>query len=298
MPIPYDSIGSIREFHLSVSHAALEAAHPVKDFAAAGLTYTRALWRFTFYSRWNRYIEALAEAIRECTITADVSAYDNFQENFAEAFAQIPERLSAARSEEDLAAVETSAIEMQEAIFVLGLFAGFESIMGILAGWQNTQDMFDAGLAGANGIVAGADNIDRFLNALSWANEHGYFGEAGARIVNAILENGVEILATMLGIITAGIAVQFVPGLNIAFDVALFLYGGFSLLEAIANIAQVVSEVFAATSILQLQRVQRAAGSCSAGRWRHVLRRHCSVLRVSQGIAVQGQRYQAYNRDR
>ncbi len=254
LPVPFERARGIRRFYLSTSHAALEYANPAREFAAAGLVYTRALWRYAFYARWNRSAEVLVEAIRNCSLAPDVAAYNDFRENFADAFAALPERLGAAESEEELTEVESAALEIQNAIFAVGILSGLEALLGILAGWSNAQDLFDAGVAGADVEVAGAADIDKFLHALTWASDHGYFGDAAEHILDALLENGVEILAKTLGIIAAGVAVQFVPGLNVAFDVALFLYGGLDLIEAIDSIATAIDRVFSATTTLQLQR--------------------------------------------
>jgi hypothetical protein len=254
LPVPFEEARGMSRFLLSVSHAALATEGPVKEFAAAGLVYTRALWKFAFIRRWDSLAEAMQEAIRDCSMTPDVATYDRFSADFAGAFREIPERLRAASTEESLSEVEANALQMQEVIFAVGLVSGLEALVGILGGWSKAQDLFAAGMTGTDALVAAADDVDKFLKAISWADQHGYFGAAAEQIVNALLENGIEILAITLGLLAAGVAVQFVPVLNVTFDVALFIYGGIDLLRSIDSVATAVSAVFAATTTVGLQK--------------------------------------------
>jgi len=266
LPVPFREALGLERFVLSVSHARSADANPVGEFAEAALAHARALWLTSFYSGWNATTDAVVDNLGACGIVANPADLDSFRENHEEAFNAIGDSLRVALTEEDFGNVETTALQMRDAIFVAGLLGAFASLIGILKGWQDASAMFNANLVGADAFVAAAPDIDKFLHALSWAEEHDYFAGAGEQILAAIRENGVTIIATTLGLIVGSIALaQFAPGLNVALDTVLFIYGGVELVQSIARLATAIGAVFDAGDVVALQKASAGLATSLIG---------------------------------
>jgi hypothetical protein len=262
LPMTFEEARAGRPFYLSMSHARLEDEVAVKQYAEASIRYTRALWHMSFVFAWNDIAEQVADAIRDCTTVPDVPAYYDFLENYSEILATLPDRLSELRDPEGLQEIESGTLALADAALVAGLGAGLSAaIFGILSGWSNAQDLFEESLAGADELVASADDLDKFVRAIEWANRYGYFGDAGQEIVNAILEHGLYILGVTLGVIVA----QFIPGVNVGVDVVLFIVSGRDLIETIDSLGSAISVVFDANSIQELQKASTQLATALVG---------------------------------
>jgi len=250
LPIGYEEVQRLRRFLLRASHAQMEGDHPVRDFALLVSAYTRRLYLFTFAQAWQDVVDSIVESIEGCEYTPDPESYYDYLDNYAAILVDLPDRLGRVLSEEEMLEAEADTFVVADAALVAAFAGGLFGFLSILSGWSTGSERFDEALAAADEIVAGAGDTEKFITAVTWAAEHGYFGDAGEQILDAILAQLPEII----GMTAAIIAAQFVPGLNVAVDVVLMIVSGADVIASLAGLASAISAVFSATTMLGLQR--------------------------------------------
>src|SRR5262249_43261743 len=84
--------------------------------------------------------------------------------------------------------------------------------------WPNddVQSFWEA-IAKVDARIANTGRIESIWRALVWAKERNYFSAAGLEVWEAIKDNWLKMIGTMVGIIAA----QAIPGVDIAVDLAL-----------------------------------------------------------------------------
>lgn len=250
LPVTFENAQRLTRFALSMGHANAEEDHPVRTYARLARAYSAEKGLTAFALGWESMVGEVVDAIEGCVYTPDPLDYEGFLENRQQILSQLPARLRAALTEEELSTAESTAEGLADAALLAGFAGGLYGLMAIFSGWAQASERFDVALDLANGLVGQSGGVERFVAAVTWAWELGYLGEAGAQVVAAILEHGWEILGMTLAIIAA----QFVPYLNVAVDVVLMIVSGVDVLATIDALASAVAPVLESTSIVELQR--------------------------------------------
>jgi hypothetical protein len=119
-----------------------------------------------------------------------------------------------------------------------------------------------AAIAKVDARIAGTGRVKSVWRALVWANERNYFSAAGKEVWEAIKDNWLEMIGTMLAIIVA----QAIPGLDIAVDLVLLIEFGVDAVDGAVNLAGALKDAASAKSVVEMEHASARLASVLVGK--------------------------------
>jgi hypothetical protein len=110
-------------------------------------------------------------------------------------------------------------------------------------------------------IIASILPEQKIWRAFLWAHERDFLSAAGREAWKAIKDNALTMLAMVVAIIIA----QAIPGVNIAVDLALIVMFGWSILDAVFQLASALKAIITARTVADMERVSARLATVLAG---------------------------------
>ena len=110
-------------------------------------------------------------------------------------------------------------------------------------------------------IIASIFPEQKIWRAFLWAHERNFLSAAGREAWEAIKDNALTMLAMVVAIIIA----QAIPGVNIAVDLALIVMFGWSILDAVFQLASALKAIITARTVADMERVSAGLATVLAG---------------------------------
>ncbi|WP_213454371.1 HNH endonuclease [Rhizomonospora bruguierae] len=252
VPIPLAELAALSTIELRYAHLRAPAGNSVGDFARATARYAQFRYVAAFAFTWEKLAGEVRQAVDDGSYVPNATDYDDFVRNRQRILRDLPAlaRERAAASEEDLHRIEGESIGLQTAALLTGMAGGLSAGLSVLDAWDEGVALFTTAIRTADGIVAAGSDGDRFAMALRWLWEAGYAGAAAGEMIDGLIANGPDLLLSLGAMVIA----QMIPGVNVALDVYLMYKTGRDILQQLTELGLAVSEVFAARSVLEMQR--------------------------------------------
>jgi hypothetical protein len=264
-------------FRLSRDDA--QSSGAVADFARAAVRYSQVRSVLVFALAWQDNLNIVVKAIEDGDFVVNYDDWQRFVEHQQPTLRVLPQR-----AETDLGTTDDKAekfdTDMDDIVNAGALVAGVSLLAGLkygaTDGWEFARQMFGEQLATANDVVAGgsgdgrvtrlpmyvalhtatslipgagifgdSDGLARFALALTWAWEHGYFGDAASQALSDLVDHIVSFVLETI----AFLAAQEVPFLNILVDI----FAGAQMLEQIGQFVDIYEAAIGARRVGPLQ---------------------------------------------
>ena len=244
---------SIPELALSFENARKFPKERIGNYARLLVTWERTHSHWLLVQWFRSQLRVRLDQIRRGELVVDA---DTWQNVLATKFFNIKLRVfeSAASTPDDMrAAFSALMLQRPGQFFRDSLGGGFKYKFpdeAVQMFWREIQEVDQR--------IAAASGVGRIWQSWEWAHARGYFSEAALEIYEAVKQDWPWMVARLVAVFIA----QFVPGLNIAVDIALLVEFGFNGITAFLDLVDTFESAYDATTVDGLQRAAaKMAGS-------------------------------------
>ena len=285
LPVPFAEASTLGEFHLRMSHVNLDRDHVVKDMALAARSYAWAGWTIGFFSLWNAMVDRFAEVVYDGEVVVNYEDYKAFLDSRQQGLRTLGTRIRSVDTQEMMQSFDADVVSLTNTAFVMAFASMLLGLVPAFAYWDECTRLFDDKMLEVDATIAGESGVNTVLRGLQWAYEAGYFGAAGAQILNSILSHGWQILGMAVGFII----VQYIPFLNIAVDAVVILYSGVDAIQALVDLGDAISSAASAKTAVALQRTSARMASALEGDGLRVLMDLLAISAAAKGIRTKAE---------
>jgi hypothetical protein len=246
LPVMFDEALQLHHFSLIRSHS-LFSKHPLGPVAGTGNLYLEKKYVVDVQKEWLSSAKRFARSVREGTAAVTNESFQRFRMYISAVMH--PDR--AVQSDITLAqAFGEIPADLEKVDVVMSKVASWIAFGRWFIGWKPVQEEFQRGLALVDTKIAGTNPYVKLALGQKWADLYGYSDEVWKRIKEEFIKN----LPDMLKEAGIFIAIQFVPGLNLAADIYMIAKSAIDAIEAAWDTAEAMDDVMSSKRVVDLQR--------------------------------------------
>jgi hypothetical protein len=262
LPLTFDEAASFKDFTLTIDPVRLEKAPIFRDYLNALYRYMGAGGVLDFYGTWEQVALNVKSSIADGKQVVTYGEYANYVQNEKRILAALPARLKATPwNDAALSSLDQDVLKLADLSFVRAFASSLVGLFGMIGLGQTGRDLFYVRLAEVDGQIKALSGPERVLRAFTWAHEQGYFATAAGRLWQGIRAHGTDILKSVFTFI----ALQFIPVVDIAVDVALIVLAGVDILDALGDLTDAIVLAWSANDVSRLERAAPRVAAASVG---------------------------------
>jgi len=246
LPVMFDEALQLHHFSLVKAHSLL-SRHPLGPVAGAGNLYLEKKYVVDVQSEWQTYAKKFAQSVRNGTAAVTNESFQRFRMYISAVMH--PDR--AVQSDITIAqATSEMPSDLEKIDVVMCKIASWVAFGRWFIGWKPVQEEFQRGLVLVDKKIAATSGPVKLVLGQKWADLYGYSDEAWKRIKEEFIKN----IPSMLKEAGVFIAIQFVPGLNLAADIYMIAKSAIDAIEAAWDTADAMDDVMSSKRVVDLQR--------------------------------------------
>ncbi|MCB0177422.1 MAG: hypothetical protein KDI62_04275 [Anaerolineae bacterium] len=261
LPLAKAEASSVRRSDVAIMALSLRHAYDTSNEAIS--QFTRGLWYWeraqTHYIlvQWYKWrLDNQIDEIRQGKLVIDKDEYLSLKG-------------AAGLFQRKLSAFEVAAAssDMRKTVVALQLqlptrFYRGPGTGGMQFSWlaEEVHPLWEA-IAKVDARIASAGKFDCIWRALVWAEARDYFAAAGKEVYEAIKDNWLKMIGTMVAILVA----QAIPGLNVAVDLVLAIKFGLDGIQAAFDVGGALKDAGGANTVVEMEHASARLASVLVG---------------------------------
>jgi hypothetical protein len=257
LPVEFQQALTLTSFDISVGLAAQDLG-PLSQFVQTALAYRGTAYASIMLEFWNKGVAGIVSGVRAGTSVVNPDQIDRLT-GYATKLGGFPSSIPL--DEESFRSFDAELINVQDVLVTLRFAAEWVSLGQGAILWKQAVLLFRQAMVPADVEIAGGSTIGNIGKAFSWASEHGYFLGAAALMAHALWDN----LDTVAWEILKFVGIQFIPIVDIIYDIKMAIESGLDFLSAMKSIASAFDDARSASSVVSMQRAAAKLASAMVG---------------------------------